>query len=166
MLHIVTATGGRYKTVEDLGSPSDAANKLLDRYLNKEFMSTRLGIRRQGEVVAASSREKDGRVYYDIEVGGPQAASSHGVVVAVTEEAWAETGGTAWALVSLAGTPSTQTVTQQHSGSTYTSAVPGVEIYRTILAGWDEISSKIIEGWPCSNKRQPLVVLELCGCFL
>lgn len=56
--------------MEDLGSPSDAANKLLDRYLNKEFMSTRIGIRRQGEVVAASSREKDGRVYYDITVGG------------------------------------------------------------------------------------------------
>lgn len=58
----------RYKTVEDLGSPTDAANKLLDRFLNKEFMSTRLGIRRQGEVVSASSREKDGRLYYDIEV--------------------------------------------------------------------------------------------------
>jgi hypothetical protein len=58
----------RYKTVEDLGSPEDAANKLLDRFLNKEFMSTRLGIRRQGEVVSASSREKDGRLYYDIEV--------------------------------------------------------------------------------------------------
>lgn len=58
----------RYKSVEDLGSPSDAANKLLDRFLNKEFMSTRIGIRRQGEVLAASSRDKDGRKYYDIEV--------------------------------------------------------------------------------------------------
>jgi hypothetical protein len=58
----------RYKSVEDLGSPSDAANKLLDRYLNKEFMSTRIGIRRQGEVLAASSRDKDGRKYYDVEV--------------------------------------------------------------------------------------------------
>lgn len=60
----------RYASVEDLGSPGDAANKLLDRYLNKEFMSTRIGISRQGEVLAASSREKDGRMYYDIEVSG------------------------------------------------------------------------------------------------
>lgn len=65
---MLCSTTHRFKSVEDLGSPSDAANKLLDRYLNKEFMSTRLGVRRQGEVLAASSREKDGRVYYDIEV--------------------------------------------------------------------------------------------------
>lgn len=54
--------------MEDLGSPTDAANRLLDRFLNKEFMSTRLGVRRQGEVLSASSREKDGRTYYDIDV--------------------------------------------------------------------------------------------------
>lgn len=58
----------RYASVKDLGSPSDAANRLLDRYLNKEFMSTRLGVRRAGEVLSASSREKDGRTYYDIDV--------------------------------------------------------------------------------------------------
>lgn len=65
---ISSPSSSRYKSVEDLGSPSDAANKLLDRYLNKEFMSTRIGIRRQGEVLAASSRDKDGRKYYDVEV--------------------------------------------------------------------------------------------------
>jgi hypothetical protein len=112
-MYVAAATGGRYKTVEDLGSPSDAANKLLDRYLNKEFMSTRLGIRRQGEVVAASSREKDGRVYYDIEVGEPQAASSNDDDGGSNGEEGARTrgpGGTARMPVSLAGVPSTHQV--------------------------------------------------------
>lgn len=83
----------RYASVEDLGSPSDAANKLLDRYLNKEFMSTRIGIRRQGEVLAASSREKDGRLYYDIEV-----RSSTVVWMLVADCCWL-----AWSLCAAGG---------------------------------------------------------------
>merc|ERR1712224_245593 len=40
----------------------------IDRYLN-EFMSTRLGIRRESEIVRAGEREgKDGRLYYDVAV--------------------------------------------------------------------------------------------------
>lgn len=54
--------------MEDLGTPQVAAAALLDRYLNKEFMSTRLGISRSGEVLGASQREADGRLYYDIQV--------------------------------------------------------------------------------------------------
>jgi len=61
----------RFKSVEDLGPPEQAAARILDQYLNKEFMSTRLGIRREGEVLSASSRTgPDGRIYYDIDVSG------------------------------------------------------------------------------------------------
>lgn len=56
--------------MSDLGSPDDAAARILDQYLNKEFMSTRLGIKRTGNIESASSREgPDGKMYYDIEVG-------------------------------------------------------------------------------------------------
>jgi hypothetical protein len=59
----------RYASVSDLGTPEEAAQQLLDQYLNKEFMSTRLGVKREGEVVAATAREgADGRTYYDIQV--------------------------------------------------------------------------------------------------
>jgi PsbP len=55
--------------VSDLGSPEAAADRILDQYLNKEFMSTRLGVRREGEVLAAAVRQgDDGRTYYDIDV--------------------------------------------------------------------------------------------------
>jgi hypothetical protein len=55
--------------VEDLGSPDAAAARILDKYLNKEFMSTRIGIRREGEIISAASRQgSDGKTYYDIEV--------------------------------------------------------------------------------------------------
>jgi hypothetical protein len=55
--------------MEDVGSPDAAAARILDKYLNKEFMSTRIGIKREGEIISAASREgSDGKVYYDIEV--------------------------------------------------------------------------------------------------
>ncbi len=66
---ITSPSSSRYKTVEDLGSPKDAANRLLDQYLTKEFMSTRLGIARYGEIVSAASRvADDGKTYYDIAI--------------------------------------------------------------------------------------------------
>eukprot|EP00775_Hariotina_reticulata_P011772 gene11772-11917_t len=66
---ISSPSSSRFKSVDDLGSPEQAAALILDQYLNKEFMSTRLGIRREGEVLSASSRTgPDGRLYYDIDV--------------------------------------------------------------------------------------------------
>eukprot|EP00198_Chlamydomonas_reinhardtii_P006766 XP_001696102.1 lumenal PsbP-like protein [Chlamydomonas reinhardtii] len=66
---ITSPSSSRYKSVEDLGSPQDAANRLLDQYLTKEFMSTRLGIARYGEIVSANKRTADdGKVYYDIAI--------------------------------------------------------------------------------------------------
>jgi len=61
-------SSSNYSSVRDLGSPEDAAKGVIDRYLN-EFMSTRLGIRRESEIVRAGEREgKDGRLYYDVAV--------------------------------------------------------------------------------------------------
>lgn len=66
---ITSPSSSRFKTVEDLGSPEDAAKRFLDQYLTKEFMSTRLGIRRSGEIVSATSRVgDDGKTYYDISI--------------------------------------------------------------------------------------------------
>ena len=50
----------------DLGSPEAAGKQWLAKYLG-EFMSTRLGIRRGGRVVATSERvDSSGRPWYDI----------------------------------------------------------------------------------------------------
>ncbi|KIY96254.1 PsbP domain-containing protein 1 [Monoraphidium neglectum] len=64
---ISSPSSSRYSSVLDLGTPEAAAKTKLDQYLNKEFMSTRLGIKRVGEIISADSRvADDGRTYYDI----------------------------------------------------------------------------------------------------
>jgi hypothetical protein len=40
---ISSPSSSRYESVADLGTPQEAAAALLDTYLNKEFMSTRIG---------------------------------------------------------------------------------------------------------------------------
>jgi len=53
--------------IEDLGSPGDVAKKYLNIYL-REFMSTRLGVSRDAEIISAKSRiGKGNKNYYDIE---------------------------------------------------------------------------------------------------
>lgn len=57
-----------YKSIEDLGSPLEAAKKVLKQYLT-EFMSTRLGVKRESNIVSTSSRvADDGKLYYQVEV--------------------------------------------------------------------------------------------------
>ena len=64
---ITSPSSSTYQTVTELGSPEDTANLKLDQFLNKEFMSTRLGIRREGKVLFSETRVgNDGRTYYDI----------------------------------------------------------------------------------------------------
>ena len=58
---------GQFADVTALGSPEAAADRLLKQTLD-EFMSTRLGSRKQAEIVSASRRDADGRAFYDIEV--------------------------------------------------------------------------------------------------
>jgi hypothetical protein len=64
-------SSSRYKGVDDLGSPADAARKVLNQYLT-EFMSTRIGVRRDSKILSSASRiASDGKLYYDIEVRSP-----------------------------------------------------------------------------------------------
>lgn len=66
---ISSPSSSKFTGVEQLGSPQDAAQRILDQYLNKEFMSTRLGIKREGEIISAASRTgPDGKQYYDISI--------------------------------------------------------------------------------------------------
>lgn len=65
---ISSPSSSTYKTVEDLGPPEKAAEGVLKQYLT-EFMSTRLGVRRESNVLSASSKvADDGKLYYEVEV--------------------------------------------------------------------------------------------------
>ncbi len=58
----------RYSSVQDLGNPGAAAIKIKTQFL-EEFMSTRLGVRREAEIVSATERTgADGKLYYDVQV--------------------------------------------------------------------------------------------------
>lgn len=66
---ISSPSSSRFASVQDLGSPEETAKKILEQYLNKEFMSTRIGIRREGQVLGAQQREGEGgRLYYDVAI--------------------------------------------------------------------------------------------------
>ena len=89
---ISSPSSSRYTTVNDLGSPKDAAKKLLDQYLTQEFMSTRIGISREGSVVSAVEREgADGRLYYDLTIRMTSYASRN-PYVATREEVMKDYG--------------------------------------------------------------------------
>ena len=65
---ISSPSSTKYASVADLGTPDDVAKRVLDQYLN-EFMSTRIGVRRESEVVSASERTSaDGTLFYDVKV--------------------------------------------------------------------------------------------------
>ncbi|KAK9834317.1 hypothetical protein WJX81_006439 [Elliptochloris bilobata] len=65
---ISSPSSSRYGDVAALGSPEAAAQRTLAQFL-EELMSTRLGVRREGEVVSATARTADdGKLYYDVEV--------------------------------------------------------------------------------------------------
>lgn len=56
---ISSPSSTKFASVRDLGSPEEAARKVLDQTLT-EFMSTRLGVRRESEVISAVEREGKG----------------------------------------------------------------------------------------------------------
>ncbi|KAJ0251168.1 PsbP domain-containing protein 1 [Hirschfeldia incana] len=51
-------SSSKYKSLEDLGSPEEAGKKVLRQYLT-EFMSTRLGVKRESNILTTSSRVAD-----------------------------------------------------------------------------------------------------------
>lgn len=67
-VELSSPSSSTYKSVEDLGPPEEAGKKVLKQYLT-EFMSTRLGVRRESNILSTSSRvADDGRTYYQVEV--------------------------------------------------------------------------------------------------
>lgn len=78
---ISSPSSSSYKSVEDLGSPEEAGNKVLKQYLT-EFMSTRLGVRRESNILSTSSRvADDGRLYYDVEANIKSYAANNELAV-------------------------------------------------------------------------------------
>jgi hypothetical protein len=67
-VEVSSPSSSGFKTVQDLGSPQEAGKKVLTQYLT-EFMSTRLGVKRESNVLSTSSRvADDGKLYYQVEV--------------------------------------------------------------------------------------------------
>jgi len=82
---VSSPSSSKFDSVTDLGSPETAAIQNLDQFL-EEFMSTRLGVKRQGEVVSAVARTgDDGLQYYDIQTRVKSYASRNQLAVTQTE---------------------------------------------------------------------------------
>ncbi|CAN6467287.1 unnamed protein product [Victoria cruziana] len=80
-LEISSPSSSRYQSVEDLGPPQAAGEKVLKQYLT-EFMSTRLGVRRESSIISTSSRiADDGKLYYEVEVNIKSYANNNELAV-------------------------------------------------------------------------------------
>ncbi|KAK7284438.1 hypothetical protein RJT34_19184 [Clitoria ternatea] len=80
-VEISSPSSSRYQSVEDLGPPQEAGNKVLKQYLT-EFMSTRLGVRRESNILSTSSRvADDGKLYYQVEVNIKSYANNNELAV-------------------------------------------------------------------------------------
>ncbi|GER44979.1 photosystem II reaction center PsbP family protein [Striga asiatica] len=78
---ISSPSSSNYSSVEDLGSPEEAGKKVLRQYLT-EFMSTRLGVRRESRILSTSSRvADDGKLYYEVEVNIKSYANNNELAV-------------------------------------------------------------------------------------
>ncbi|KAK2419009.1 PsbP domain-containing protein 1, chloroplastic [Trifolium repens] len=80
-VEVSSPSSSNFKTVQDLGSPQEAGKKVLNQYLT-EFMSTRLGVKRESNVLSTSSRvADDGKLYYQVEANIKSYASSNELAV-------------------------------------------------------------------------------------
>ncbi|KAK4427585.1 PsbP domain-containing protein 1, chloroplastic [Sesamum alatum] len=80
-VNISSPSSSRYKTVEDLGSPEEAGKNVLRQYLT-EFMSTRLGVRRESSILSTTSKvADDGKLYYEVEVNIKSYANNNELAV-------------------------------------------------------------------------------------
>ncbi|XAR73093.1 hypothetical protein NMG60_11006935 [Bertholletia excelsa] len=80
-VELSSPSSSRYKSVEDLGSPQEAGEKVLRQYLT-EFMSTRIGVRRESNILSTSSRvADDGKMYYQVEVNMKSYANNNELAV-------------------------------------------------------------------------------------
>ena len=100
---VSSPSSSRYQSVADLGTPQEASERTLRQYLT-ELMSTRIGVRRSGEVLSAGARELTdeelarfgdsgggsgsgaaGRLYYDVVVRMRSVASRNQLAVSKAE---------------------------------------------------------------------------------
>ncbi|XP_011087507.1 psbP domain-containing protein 1, chloroplastic [Sesamum indicum] len=80
-VNISSPSSSRYKTVEDLGPPQEAGKNVMRQYLT-EFMSTRLGVRRESSILSTSSKvADDGKLYYEVEVNIKSYANNNELAV-------------------------------------------------------------------------------------
>ncbi|KAL2924747.1 PsbP domain-containing protein 1 chloroplastic [Bienertia sinuspersici] len=78
---ISSPSSSNYKSVEDLGPPEEAGKNVMRQYLT-EFMSTRLGVRRESNILSTSSKvADDGKLYYQIEVNIKSYANNNELAV-------------------------------------------------------------------------------------
>lgn len=67
-VNMSSPSSSKYTSLKIIGSPDKVADKARRQYL-RELMSTRLGVRRESEIVSASDRTgADGNEYYDLQV--------------------------------------------------------------------------------------------------
>lgn len=82
---VSSPSSSKYESVADLGTPAEAAAQNLDQFL-EEFMSTRIGVKREGEVISAVTRTgTDGQQYLDIQTRVKSYASRNQLAVTQTE---------------------------------------------------------------------------------
>ncbi|KAI3708888.1 hypothetical protein L2E82_38428 [Cichorium intybus] len=80
-VEVSSPSSSKYKSVEDLGPPEEAGKAVLRQYLT-EFMSTRLGVKREASILSTSSAiADDGKMYYQIEVNIKSYASNNELAV-------------------------------------------------------------------------------------
>ncbi|KAL7591584.1 psbP domain-containing protein 1, chloroplastic [Lactuca sativa] len=80
-VEVSSPSSSKYKSVEDLGPPEEAGKAVLRQYLT-EFMSTRLGVKRESSILSTSSTvADDGKMYYQIEVNIKSFASNNELAV-------------------------------------------------------------------------------------
>lgn len=67
-VNLSSPSSSKYKSVRSIGTPDVVAEKARRQYL-RDMMSTRLGVKRETNVVSASDRTgPDGNEYYDLQV--------------------------------------------------------------------------------------------------
>lgn len=67
-VNLSSPSSSKYKSVRSIGTPDAVAEKARRQYL-REMMSTRLGVKRESDVVSSADRiGSDGNEYYDLQV--------------------------------------------------------------------------------------------------
>ncbi|KAL3132353.1 Lumenal PsbP-like protein [Trebouxia sp. C0010 RCD-2024] len=93
-VNLSSPSSSKYKSVRSIGTPDVVAEKARRQYL-REMMSTRLGVKRESDVVSSADRTgSDGNEYYDLQVrmksyaSRAQLAVTQAEIDAATELEW------------------------------------------------------------------------------